>query len=119
MWQFAGWDQQSNGSALPRRTGNQSLGFQSNDHLMYGRRCDPEIVLHVSLRGSAPHNLSVVVDEGQILPLFFSVRSIHAKTTFNRLGKSRERDVILHCTIRKAPRAGLSECGPTGMGRYE
>jgi hypothetical protein len=43
---------------------------------MYGRRRNTEITLHVRFRGRAAVNLSVVIDERQILPLFFCVHDI-------------------------------------------
>lgn len=48
---------------------DQTSLFQREDHLVYGRRGNSEILLHIGFGWGTLMDLGVIVDEGKILPL--------------------------------------------------
>jgi len=67
--QFLAWDQQTNGTALPRNPLDETIRFQRQHHLVHGWWRNVEILFHVGLRGSHSVYLRVVEDERQVLSL--------------------------------------------------
>src|SRR2546426_9729456 len=49
---------------------DQPLSLQREHHLVHGWRCYAKIPFHVGLRRRSPVDLRVIVDKGQVLPLF-------------------------------------------------
>ena len=49
------------------------LAFQRKHHLMHGRRRHAEIPFHVGLRRRSAVDFCVVIDEREVLALFFRV----------------------------------------------
>ena len=80
VWQILTSKHQSNRSSLTRRSLNQPFCVQRQNHLVNCGRRDFEICLHVSFCGRTSVNLSVVVDEGEILTLQRCVSSNHRKS---------------------------------------
>ena len=62
-------DQHLDGSGGAGGAGEQPLPFEGEDHLVDGGRRDAEVALDVGLRGRAPVDSGVVVDEGEVLAL--------------------------------------------------
>jgi hypothetical protein len=62
-------DQYLDASRYPGLTADQAGPFQGQDHLVYGRRSDLEMALHVGLGRRAAMDAGVGVDEGQVLAL--------------------------------------------------
>ena len=60
-------------SSFARLTANEALGVKGLDHIVDRWRCGPKETLHVALGGRYSVELRVVVDEGEILPLFWCV----------------------------------------------
>ena len=52
---------------------DQAFGFQSEDHLMHGRRGNAKITFHICLRWRSSVDLGVVVDKREVLTLFVGV----------------------------------------------
>ena len=55
-----------------RLTANKAGAFEGENHLVNGGWADAEMTLHVGFGGSAPEDVRVGVDEGQILALLVS-----------------------------------------------
>lgn len=53
------------------------MRFERQDHLVYGRRGDFEVLLHFGLRRWGPVDFAVVVNERQVLALLISIGSLH------------------------------------------
>src|SRR5690349_229908 len=65
------------GAGLPRRAFDEAPSFERQDHLVHGRRRDSEVLLHFGLRWRVAVNFAVVIDERQVLPLFFCIVFFH------------------------------------------
>ena len=63
---------------MPGRSRNEPAYFECQDHLMYGWRRDSEVLLHFGLSGRASMDFAVVMDEDQVLALFFRVCFLHS-----------------------------------------
>src|SRR5215472_16466698 len=59
-----------NGSSPPRGSFDEAVALQSLNHIVNCGRGNPEVAFQIRFRGSLATDLSVVVDEGQILTLF-------------------------------------------------
>jgi hypothetical protein len=53
------------------------VSFERQDHLVYGRRGDLEVLLHFGLRMWGPVDFAVVVNERQVLALLIGIGSLH------------------------------------------
>jgi len=62
---------------LPGRSLDEPPGHERQDHLMYGRRRNLKVLLHLGLGGRASVDSSVVIDEGQVLALFGGIGFLH------------------------------------------
>src|SRR5882762_8815424 len=56
------------------------MSFERQNHLVYGRRGDLEVLLHFGLRGWGPVDFAVVVNERQVLALLIGMGSLHFLT---------------------------------------
>src|SRR5438046_3029912 len=65
------------GAGLPRRAFDEAPSFERQDHLVHGWRRDSEVLLHFGLRWRVAVNFAVVIDERQVLPLFFCIVFSH------------------------------------------
>lgn len=50
---------------------DEAIAFEADDHLVDGRRGDPKIALHVGFGGWLAEDVSIDVDEGEVLALLF------------------------------------------------
>lgn len=48
---------------------NEAVTFEAKDHLVDGRRADPEVTLHIGFGGSLSEYARVDADEGQVVAL--------------------------------------------------
>ena len=62
---------EANGSGLPRGSFDEAVALQCLDHIVNRRRRNLKVALQVRLCWSLAVDLSVVVNEGQILSLFY------------------------------------------------
>jgi hypothetical protein len=53
------------------------MSFERQDHLVYGRRGDLEVLLHIGFRRWAPVDFAVVLNERQVLALLIGLGSLH------------------------------------------
>ena len=74
--QLVARNQQTDGSSLARCSPDKAMSFERQDHLVYGRRRDVEVLLHFGLRGRAPVDFAVVVNERQVLALLIGIGSL-------------------------------------------
>jgi len=56
-------------TSLPRLSGDESISFESENHLMDRRRCDLKVLLHVGLCRRYAMKLRVEVNVRQVLSL--------------------------------------------------
>ena len=66
--------QNLNNTPSTRHPANQPFFFQRKHHLVHSGWRNPEIALYISFGRSPAVYLGVVINKGQILPLFFSVK---------------------------------------------
>jgi len=63
-------DEKTNWPGLPRDSTDQSILFQSQDHLVNRGSCHAEVHLHVAFGRGLVMDLGIAVDEREILSLF-------------------------------------------------
>ena len=78
--QLLGRQQDAQGTRLAGRPGEQALGFQVQNLLMNSRGRHPKEPLYVRLGRRPPMDLSVVVDEGEVLALLGGVFGSHSES---------------------------------------
>jgi hypothetical protein len=64
-------DAEADASSASWGSADETLAFESEHHLMNGRRSDREEALHVGLGGRSSHDERISVNESQVLALLF------------------------------------------------
>ena len=71
------------------------MSFERQNHLVYGRRGDLEVLLHFGLRRWGPVDFSVVVNERQVLALLIGIGSLHGRADYLTISAGRPKPWVL------------------------
>jgi len=76
--------QEADGSRLPWFSFDEAVALQGFNHVVNGRRGNQEVALQIGLSRSLAVDLSVVVDEGEVLALFGGEGGCNGRIEFRR-----------------------------------
>jgi len=104
-------EQKPEGSSLSRNSLNEAVGFQGEDHLVYGRWAHAKVSLHVGLGGRPAADPAVVVNEGEILPLFVCEGFRRHEESVSASGMHLRTTETLACAVPVQARSGHASDG--------